>query len=369
MEEENELNSQRFSIMTQLAIETVYNSDDIQNRLLGEPAFGQLVYDALYYPSRFWEKGQHCFSVAKDDFEMDLLSRLETAQFEVKEARLSAEAHPNRGGEAIADSDATFLFEKMGLVVQFLARPADLAAALERARPPHAPPDAAKTMGRRMIEIPLLLDIGNNQYRWLFDESGRDLSKRIAPGSEAMRTSEASTDVADACARIIDLRLLLLDFSESMVDYDRIVDIFRPIQICDLLWPDALTSIRRFRKEMIAGGAYPEQSSDETLIRTFFDWLNGISKELCYCLFCAWMLKSKDGSLDSGLTAVQEKLPDTREAAQETLDQLVASVLSKVQDEVIADRYAAFLQAGLGIDRWTHAMRRLFSGSDSSTGA
>ena len=219
---------------------------------------------------------------------------------------------------------------------------------------------------------PLLLKIGNHsEYRWLYDESGRGLERQPDPNSDAEKARQLREVTFDACSRILDLHLLLLDFSDREVDFVLIIRLFKPFNQYEGSWDAIQESIHRFRHGMIAGGEYPELLGDMEAIRGFFDWLNSISTWLCYGIFCAWMLKR---NLNQGLTAVSEKLPQTEDLIdageklpqtedpiQAVLDQLAKDLSSGFPEAAIADRHRAFLRAKLGIGYWTHAMRRLFA--------
>lgn len=86
----------RFHIAMQLAIEHILAEDEMRDRIDQEPYFGQFAYDALYYLSRCWQKGERALDLSDAAIDAYLARRIDTHW---------AEEQLNGDGDA-ADPDA-----------------------------------------------------------------------------------------------------------------------------------------------------------------------------------------------------------------------------------------------------------------------
>lgn len=222
---------------------------------------------------------------------------------------------------------------------------------------------AALALAEEMVrlQVRLLQDIGESSYLWLYDEYGRSLEDRSETVARRARAENEQVEIEGACSAILNLRLLLLDFSNNKVDIDRIIEFCRPLERSyQGEWKPVYESIDRFRKNGIIVGDYQEIHADEEVIRGFYLWLNSVSQRLCYAIFCAWMLKH---DLYAGLTAVADEVASQELALDLALDKLQERLRTLVPVVVMADHHRAFVLAEVGIARWTDPMRRFLAGS------
>src|SRR5437899_1316493 len=70
----------KYELLVQLAIEHILDSEQLASQLERDPTFRRLAYDALYYPSRRWEKDLKLDlrESGREEFEDYLLERMQS---------------------------------------------------------------------------------------------------------------------------------------------------------------------------------------------------------------------------------------------------------------------------------------------------
>ncbi|MDJ0908072.1 MAG: hypothetical protein QNI99_02695 [Woeseiaceae bacterium] len=208
----------RYHMMIQMAIEFLLDEDELRERLEQDAQFGQLVYDALYMPSRRWFAGERELDVSGTAIEEYLLSRLDTlghrgliADTQAETKNVSSKSKDSDGGNEIQlttreklkglvrDTDRKYLIRLVQKLAAMLDKPESLVTQIsdwasqkpdstegelfltlaqripiseDDADVPDAEPTKSALKDRRLIKGP---KDQSHRYRWYRDPYGRRL--------------------------------------------------------------------------------------------------------------------------------------------------------------------------------------------------
>jgi len=192
----------RFHIMIEMAIELLLNDSELGDRLDQDPHFGQLAYDALYYPSRVWADGNVELDLSEEAFKKHLIDRIVLDRSSTL-ARDPESGEP-KGVEPSVESvigklDFPFLYERVQQLVALLMEPERLVDHLRSAGSPldthdeywssivdviprNHPESADEDEGSERppstsrVDLRLLESKPDNVYAWRYDVFGRSLT-------------------------------------------------------------------------------------------------------------------------------------------------------------------------------------------------
>ena len=154
-------------VLMQVAVEIVLDDEDLQRRLLREPAYRRLAHDALYYLTRNWEAGA---TVDLGDAGRPL--------FAAYLQKRSGNGHDN--GSAIQAHEVDFLLQKVELLASLLSSHEFFQAKFkaweqerrgDRLR--ELPPELAEVVTYNAhTQMPLEWKKGTKQFKWQYDKTG-----------------------------------------------------------------------------------------------------------------------------------------------------------------------------------------------------
>jgi Cdc6-like AAA superfamily ATPase len=194
----------RFEILMQVAIEWLLDGEDVQTQIAGNAYSRQVVYDALYYPSRLWDDASNAETMRipgfKDfgktaDEQKPGLELKESSFSEYIESRSALEDEQRKPPSEVAQlpdprakpvehkrisgTDFDFLFIKVRELLNFLCRPESLLAEINESTRQRKPPNFILNEIPKDPSLRLMIqERGKLNYRWLYDVSGRYLHTR-----------------------------------------------------------------------------------------------------------------------------------------------------------------------------------------------
>lgn len=133
----------RYHMMIQMAVEHLLGEAELRERLEQDAQFGQLVYDALYMPSRSWLAGDEELNVSDDEIERYLWRRLlplsrrtGREEADTKTAKNGAEPGTKNADNSdgnlltglVRDTDRTYLIALVRKLVSMLVDPESIRA-------------------------------------------------------------------------------------------------------------------------------------------------------------------------------------------------------------------------------------------------
>jgi len=156
------------TIFMQAAVELVLHDKDMRSRLRQDPNFSRLAYDALYLPSRSWERGDEMLVLTREHLKKAL------------EARIAADGNAEETRGNLSASDLDLLHTSLKRLVEFLREPGILVKELLVKRDsPEPVNDRFREDGwnavRRLIssDLQLLGHITEEETAWwLYDQFG-----------------------------------------------------------------------------------------------------------------------------------------------------------------------------------------------------
>jgi hypothetical protein len=179
----------KIAVFYQLCIEFLIHDEEMKSRLTQDPDFYQSVYDALYYPARRWESGEHALIASKPAFREYMLFRRGTE----KKSRTAADKSTTTLG-SIPDTDLAFLREQMLRLLDLMQDPTGQMMRL-RSDPAMSPTLVREEIFSVVIELGTIPPIIRrtrleepDEWTWLVDEYGRALEP------DPMRTLQALND-------------------------------------------------------------------------------------------------------------------------------------------------------------------------------
>lgn len=213
----------RFEILMQVAIEWLLDGEDVQTQIAGNAYSRQVVYDALYYPSRLWDDASNAetkripgfkdfgrtpdekkpgLELKENSFSEYIESRSALEEDQTERSSVVAklpDAKPKPvEDKRISGTDFDFLFIKVRELLNFLCSPESLIAEINESTRQRKPPnfilnEIPKDSLRLMIQ-----EKGKLNYRWLYDVSGRYL-----------HTRDVDSIVEDVRAAVTRIRMLI----------------------------------------------------------------------------------------------------------------------------------------------------------------
>jgi hypothetical protein len=298
----------RYSIMIQVAIEIILAEYDLEHRLNQDPNFGQFAYDALYFPSRSWAKGEALLDISKLAFEKYLAERLGS------DLNTAKKKNDDRGGEnrtteqvtgggvaleqnaalgissvegkndgedervnfTVTGNDVSFLHEKVRELVGLLSSPDQIVTRLSQtdlslslAAPSDlvsAIPLPLRVEGEILQDLRLLEMIDQNTYRWRFDHYGRPLAREELSIEEA----QLKTDIE----LVQDFEGFIKEFSSSLITPQSLAAEFY-ILARSPDWSSVQIAINRLQQYQETKEEYTDFETDKLQLR---DYLNGLQE-------------------------------------------------------------------------------------------
>jgi hypothetical protein len=175
----------RFNIMIQLAIELLLMKKELDNWLKQYPALGQAAYDALYYPTRSWARGDKVLDLSEPAFRKYLAERMGKHHQEVEPGRDEANLAP------LNEDNISFLYQQVLELVSLLTEPDTLYKRLDQTRPQDSwsywnqilssIPGYDPAKSALQTDLLLLVKKSDYEYQWRYDMSGRLLERPQPP--------------------------------------------------------------------------------------------------------------------------------------------------------------------------------------------
>ncbi len=171
----------------QLAVECQLRDKSLRERCDRDPHFVGFAYDALYYASREWERGAATLDASEEAIRKYLevwipLVRIDAA------ATAKGAKDPAKFMDPITDRDRDLLVFHAQRVVEHLADPERLKAALDKSVPGHVVAVVPRD--------PLLSPMGGDRYRWTSDFTGLPLIDQIATELTPEHQAQLNVDIA-----------------------------------------------------------------------------------------------------------------------------------------------------------------------------
>jgi hypothetical protein len=176
----------RYYLMLQLAIELVLLDPIVRERVQQDPNFEQIMYDALYYPTRMWFQG-------KEDLDIS------------REAIIDSISDLGEGSLMLEENETDLLYSTVRRVITLVSNPERLKK--EVLRPP------GFGVGADVCEaIPLkpalLVRVAEDRYKWRYDRFGVPFQKAKVTEVLTAELDEAEQFI-DRMERLLGLRAML----------------------------------------------------------------------------------------------------------------------------------------------------------------
>lgn len=303
--------SYKFEILIEVAIEWLWDGEDVQNQIAGTPDSRQVLYDALYYVSRLWEDASREFQAIPGyrDFGQSANDKkpgfvLDRAIFsEYLESRCADESPPapqtevpialpifldparqfdneNKPPEQkrLGGMDLDFLFLKVRDLLNLLCNPQSLldeiAKSPRRVKPPsHILSEILRDPSQRLLEQ----RDGTSNYQWSYDVSGRYLQTR--------NVNTIIVDVRGPIASIRERVSSIESVAKDLVTLQTMAD-------CRVIprnreWNLVQPALERLDRLVATGNPYGKMSDDRDSIVEFAGTLSEFEPNLKATLICA----------------------------------------------------------------------------------
>jgi len=165
-----------FDLLIQVAVEYLLEQPDLLARGVDDPYFAQLALDALYYPSRSWERGEAHLDLTKPVFTRYIADRIGEYK-ESAAAKEDATVKP-----LVSKSDLNLLYRSAQNLAEFLVDPNSLFLAVEQlplmvdGQNPAMPRFSPTVLDALPIDALLLKhEPAKDHYEWQADVSGRTI--------------------------------------------------------------------------------------------------------------------------------------------------------------------------------------------------
>lgn len=173
----------RFDVNIQVGVEWLLAQPELRERCVQDPDFLHYAYDALYYASRAWERGEAVLDLGESKFRNYLEQRL-------KKRQLPNDGRTPPSELPLTPSDLTFLRLQAWLLAGWLLRPTEMRQRLEQ--------DKSFFVAQPVLEMfpaagGALLVESPDGPRFQFDFHGQPLTLRTAEDFKAHTFAEAHT--------------------------------------------------------------------------------------------------------------------------------------------------------------------------------
>jgi hypothetical protein len=355
-------------LLIQVAVELVLEEENMQRELERQPAFRRLAHDAVYYPSRCWDRAEEELVIGEkgeQNFSNYLVQRMTGTAPEDNEVNeslaiidldpMALAAKQQNNSVSINPIDRQFLWNSVLQLAELLAKPDKILKQAEKKRLPAIILEVLRTA----IELgPFLEPVKRRNrieaYRWRFHRSGRLLRTAAAPSP--LRQIEM----------IRKFEVALTEISSGLIDPSTMSSLLG-IMPRSPAWPAVKRAVERLQ-ENVGMTVYPQRESD---ISTVDSYCNLIKRSIeavglaLYngCFIGTWNRASLSvaARLSAGLAVISRaynllEIPD--ESALNLLWNLASnlpfglSIKKETASHLMIDRFES-------IDGWTTAIREL----------
>lgn len=290
-----------YAIAYQLAVEAILQQEELASRIAQDAYFGQLVYDALYFPAEAWQRGDDRLDLDRESLRGHLAGRMNRDSLDFRDLRrvdesaaqgpdaASLEPVPHTIDQLLSGSDLGFLFARVEELVGYLADPSNLQAQLN-----WLGTDAEVA---RLVPADPLLVRDKAEIRFSYDAFGRPLEGLNKTQSDKLSWMGPRLRELDSRLREVTVRFGVAIGLASLADEYRILE-------TSPAWQTVGTTLDRFARSGFED--IGDESAKEALaVIHYGERLQARSHALILAFACARRLMHlSGGDLASSLSAL-----------------------------------------------------------------
>jgi hypothetical protein len=249
----------KYELLVQLAIECVLESEEFTSQFERDPAFRRLAYDALYYPSRLWDKGQtlDLRDSARAGFENYLLERMRSERRNEPGNQIDLD-------RLMTPNQRRLLFESVRRLARMLVGDGGWQEKFFRRR--HLTSGVVDAVPAE----PLLDEAPTGVFRWQFDRAGAALRENAASEATAQASGEENWRLDEEF--ILRTESVVQQMSGEPLTLRECADDFRLIGTSPV-FSEMQAALGRLKQAAATGVQYDLHARDTAVVRDYANML------------------------------------------------------------------------------------------------